>query len=117
MQRLFEHTVLRGLLTNRPDVLREADALARQNGFTEEMLIQCQNNVLTWLRHHSVTPLHAHELKAIVKLQSVIRTWLIRKRLYIKFTMLMNLAKNGSTLYLHDARVYESIINKNRKRM
>lgn len=114
MERLFEHTVLRGLLNNRPDVLREADALARQNGFTEEMLLQCQNNVLAWLRHHSVTPLHAHELKAIVKLQSVIRTWLVRKRLYIKFTMLMNLAKNGSITYLHDARLYESIINRNR---
>ena len=114
MERLFEHTVLRGLLNNRPDVLREADALRDRMASRRKCspLSEQHTHVAQTPQRY---PLHIEELKAILKLQSVIRTWLVRKRLYIKFTMLMNLVKSGSTSHLYDAKVYE-IINKNRKR-
>lgn len=115
METLFEHTILRGLLMNRPEALQEADAIARQHQFTEEMLTRCQHNILKWLRHHSVTPLHIEELSAITKIQSIVRSWLVRKRLYIKFTMLMNLVKSGSTSHLYEAKVYESMLNMKRR--
>lgn len=112
MEARFQETVLRGLLMNKSSLLREADEIARDNAFSEETLLRCQNNIFRWLRYHNVAPLFTSEKIAIRIMQRAVRRWLVRKKLYVHFDMLMNLCRNGAHRYVAQAQVYQMFISK-----
>tara|TARA_Y100001958_G_C21247839_1_gene579735 strand:+ start:7977 stop:8276 length:300 start_codon:yes stop_codon:yes gene_type:complete len=97
---------------NKASILREADEIARNNDFSEETLLRCQDNILRWLRYHKLAPLYESEAVAIIILQRNVRKWLVRKKLYVHFNMLLNLCKNGAQRYVEDAQVYHMLISK-----
>jgi hypothetical protein len=69
-------------------------------------------NIFRWLRYHSVAPLLQSEADAIIKIQAKTRSWLVRKKLYVHLTMLINLCKGGAHVYAKKAHVYQMLIAK-----
>ena len=100
----FERAVVRAVLTNNMQMLREADQIALDNSFTAETVIQCQANVERWLRLRGMHKLLPHEARAVVKIQANMRRCLVRSKLRKRYTMLMNLARIDDIRYLSEAR-------------
>ena len=100
----FEKTIISAVLTNNIELMRGADQIAVQYGFTPEMVIQCQTNVERWLRLHGIGKLLHHEYSAVVIIQSVIRSFCVRSKMKKKYQMLMNLAKLDDIAYLTEAQ-------------
>lgn len=110
MEKEFEHMLLRAIITNDHELFKRSMQVAIMCHFDQETIDKCHTNILRWLRHHNVSPLLVNEARAIVKIQTLVRKWLVRKELYPKYRMLMNLAHNGSLMYLPDAYKYAIMI-------
>ena len=110
MEKEFENMLLRAIITNNYQLFQKSMQVAVMCNFSQETIDKCHNNILRWLRYNNVSPLMVNEARAIVKIQSNVRKWLVRKKLYPKYTMLMNLAHNGSLRYLEDAYKYAIMI-------
>lgn len=110
MEKEFEQMLLRAIIANDYQLFKKTIQIATMCNFSQETVDKCHTNILRWLRYHSVAPLLINEARAIVKIQAIVRKWLVRKKLYPKYTMLMNLAHNGSLRYLEDAYKYAIMI-------
>lgn len=116
MEKEFEHMLLRAIVANDYQLFKKALQVAVMCNFSQETIDTSHSNILRWLRYHNVSPLLVNEARAIVKIQALVRKWLVRKKLYPKYTMLMNLAHNGSLRYLGDAYKYAIMIQTTKAR-
>ena len=89
----YEKMVIRAVLTDDTRIWSEANAYAQVHRFNQQQIQRCHKNVERWLRLFGVTKMEEREKHALLLMQSVVRRYLVLKRLKMRFDMYYRLIR------------------------
>ena len=110
--RRFEELLLLAIIENSQPLHDQAQMYALQKHLTQKQIDIAFEKVKNFLRWHGTKRLLPKEINAVIKVQSVIRTFLIRKRLKEQMKFWRRLAYIDSCeTHLKNAERLYSILN------
>lgn len=110
--RRFQEILLLAIIENSQPLHDQAQMYALQNNFTQKQIDIAFEKVKNFLRWHGTKHLLPKDLNAVIKVQAVVRTFLIRKRLkeQMKFWQRLAYIDSCETHLKNAERIY-SILN------
>tara|TARA_B100000963_G_scaffold265696_1_gene233920 strand:+ start:422 stop:805 length:384 start_codon:yes stop_codon:yes gene_type:complete len=112
----LEQMLLIAILDNSETLHREAQDFATDQNFTQQQINVAVRKVTSFLRWHGVKKLLPHEHNALLKLQSIVRMFLARKRLRKEMNYWERLAKLDSMDHMKEAEKIYKVLNRPKKK-